>query len=190
MSDILIVPNPILRKVSKPVEKLDKSALKIIKEVQATLTKDRKPRGVGLSAVQIGKPIRVFSTYIPKSGSFKNNEKLVLNTYINPKIVKSSKKLTLGKDKKKPFLEGCLSIPGIWGPVPRYQWIKLSYFTLDKKTLELIEHSNRFSDFPARLIQHELDHLNGILFTDYSLKHKLPLYEDQNGKLQEISLVT
>lgn len=188
MATIITVPNPILREISSPITNLGKKTLRIIRNIEQALQTESKPRGVGLSAVQIGKPIRVFSTYLPQDGTFDKNKKPIIKTYINPKITKKSKKITLGKDKKKPILEGCLSIPAIWGPVPRHQWVKLSYHQVDENTDTFKEKKEKFSDFQARVIQHELDHLNGILFTDYSIKNNLPLYEDLDGKLQEITL--
>jgi peptide deformylase len=97
-----------------------------------------------------------------------------------------SPKLELGGTENDTPLEGCLSIPGIWGPVPRYSWIEIGFETPEKGTL--VTKKQRFEAFPARLVQHELDHLDGILFTDYSLKYDLPLYTDNptTGKLDEI----
>ena len=94
-----------------------------------------------------------------------------------------SKKLTLGPNPQKPILEGCLSIPRIYGPVYRHQWVKLKYkYTsgvyLVKTTVV------KFTHFEARVVQHELDHLNGILFPDRSLKDNLPLYQEINDKLE------
>jgi peptide deformylase len=196
MTKIITTPNPLLRQVSTPINKLDKKTLKIIHNVQETLKTEESPRGVGLSAVQIAKPIRAFCTHIPPSGD-PNDEKQkpVISTFINPQIIKVSKQKTLGPKKNdKPILEGCLSIPGIWGPVWRHKWIKLKYYTLDvypersrrAKSYTLRERSKRFSDFPARVIQHEIDHLNGILFTDHSLREKLPFYESKDEELVEI----
>jgi peptide deformylase len=212
MSKIITVPNPMLREISKPIKSLDKKTLQLISDLESTLSQGespKSPKGIGLSGVQIAKPLRVFCTYLPPSGD-PNDEKQkpIIKTFINPEIVKSSKKKTLGEKEIKgqklnvndkhnrPILEGCLSIPGIWGPVWRHQWVKLRYFTLKvnpehsrkANTYTLSEHSERFSSFPARVIQHELDHLNGILFTDYSLKDNLPLYESRGEKLEEISL--
>lgn len=207
MAKIITTPNPILREVSKPIRKLDKKTLKIIRDVQETLTGGENPKGVGLSAVQIGKPIRAFATYLPPSGNPDDEkQKPILKTFINPEIIETSKEKTLGEiitrkklsdgkpypkienENAKPVLEGCLSIPGIWGPVHRHTWIKLKYFTLDAKRLTLTERSERYTDFPARVIQHELDHLNGILFTDHSLSDHLPLYESRNEELVKIDL--
>ncbi len=183
MAKIITVPDPILRKISAPIEKLNKKVNSIIDDVESTLHKGNNPRGVGLSAVQIGKPIRVFSTLLPTSGNPDDDQESVISTYVNPEITNASKKLTLGPSKRRPYLEGCLSIPKIWGPIWRHAWIK---FKWQDKQLNWKE--KKFLDFEARVLQHELDHLNGILFTDHSIKHNLPLYEERNNKLHEIEL--
>ncbi|MBI2009945.1 MAG: peptide deformylase [Candidatus Chisholmbacteria bacterium] len=208
MHPILTVPNPILRQKSKPVLKFDSKLEKLIKEIEETLTKKKNPQGVGLSAVQIGTPLRVFATYLPdidlSDRADLEGKTQILRIFVNPQITRLSKQLTLGgksqpKSSKlkakssKPILEGCLSIPGIYGPVKRHQWIKLEYqiFSSDggrKDSSEVKTKVEVFSGFTARVIQHELDHLDGILFTDRALKQKLPIYEEINGKLESIEL--
>lgn len=189
MAKIITTPNPILRQVSKPIPKLDKKTFKIIKDIQEMLQGDENPRGIGFSAVQIGKPIRAFCTYIPPSGDPEDEkQKPLIKTYINPEIIEVSKEKSLGPNEEKPILEGCLSIPGIWGPVWRPKWVKLKYYTLDPKPYTLRECRERFPGFPARVVQHEIDHLNGILFTDHSIRDNLPIYESKNEELVEIKL--
>jgi peptide deformylase len=185
ITKIITTPNPFLRQVSTPINKLDKKTLKIIREVQETLKAGENPRGVGLSAVQIAKLIRIFCTYLPPSGDPDDkNQRPVIKTYINPEILETSKAKTLGLNKEKPILEGCLSIPGIWGPVWRHKWVKLKCQMENGKW-----QTKKFKDFPARVVQHEIDHLNGVLFTDHSLRDKLPLYESKDEELSEIKLL-
>jgi len=172
---IITTPNPLLHQKSKPITQIDKKTLKFIKSLETTLLKTSNPPGVGLSAIQVGKKLRVFSTHLPDQP---------LQTYINPQIISKSKQITLGGPKDKPFLEGCLSIPNIYGPVKRHQWIKLNWLDTNNQS-----HTQQFSDFEARVIQHEQDHLDGILFTDHSLKNNLPLYQQSSsGKLTPINL--
>ncbi len=187
MPKIFTAPNPLLRQISKPVIKLDKKALAVIRHLSAILG-GGKPRGVGLSAIQIGKPLRIFCLYLPSSGNPDDEEKPILQRFIIHEILETSNALTLGPNQEKPLLEGCLSLPGVWGPVRRHEWVDVKYFTLNPKSYTLSERSERLSGFPARVFQHELDHLNGILFTDHSLKDNLPLYENQAENLVEISL--
>lgn len=181
---IVTVPHPALRKISKPIDTIDKKIVTFIQELENTLRLHNDPPGVGLSAPQVAKNLRVFCTFLKHKHHYPE-----IRTYINPEITKASDQMTLGPNPDKPILEGCLSIPDLYGPVPRHQWIKLSYYTLDARRYTLQPESKRFSSFPARVIQHELDHLNGILFTDHAIRAGLPLYQEQNGNLTEVELV-
>ena len=192
---ILCVPNPILRAKSFPVDPKKDIGLikKYIIDLEETLSKKDKPKGVGLSMPQIGKNVQIFSILLPLSMNVPNSgrppkdekdeleEEPILATYLNPVIVETSQEFTFGPDPKEPILEGCLSIPAIYGPVPRFTWIRLSYLTPKFETQE-----NTFYGFFGRVIQHEFDHLEGILFTDYILKYKLPLYEMHGKTMKEI----
>jgi peptide deformylase len=205
--NIIAVPNPVLRQKSKKLVKVDKKTIKFTNLLIETLLNKSDPPGVGLSAIQVGKPTRLFITYLPRDPKLDSSkwtpENLEIKVYINPVITKASPKTTLGGSFRKPFLEGCLSIPNIYGPVPRYEWIEVSYQTLEvtsslnhqhttpihqisSSTPQLVESSDKLTDFPARVFQHELDHLNGILFTDYTLKENLPLYFDQGDDMLPI----
>ena len=174
---ILTIPSPILRRKSVAVKAVDKKILKFIANLEETLVQKKRPKGVGLSAPQVGKLWRIFLTYLPKG---KNP---AIQVFINPQIIAVAKKLTLGPNPKKPILEGCLSIPGIYGPVWRHQWLKLQWLEPSGQTLVA-----KFSAFPARVIQHELDPLDGILFTDRAVTDKLPLYQEKADQLVPISL--
>jgi len=188
---IIVVPNPILRAKSVPVDmKKDiKLIQKLVGDLEETLEKKEHPKGVGLSSPQIGKNVRVFSTLLPASAneqehgrpSDEEKEQAVLATYINPEIVKTSSDRTFGPDPNDPILEGCLSIPKLYGPVPRWSWVTLRYITSTQESQE-----KTFYGFFARVIQHEYDHLEGILFTDYVKKFGLPLYEMRGTKMSEI----
>lgn len=174
---ILTVPHPTLKQKCEPVTKVDKKLVQFVKEFENTLHFKKNPEGVGLSAPQVGKTFRLFSTYVDQG------EGRLIKTYINPRLVRTSPKITLGGQKNKPFLEGCLSIPYIYGPVWRHQWVKLEYELLDPVTLKLTSHSSRFESFPARVIQHELDHLDGILFTERAMSSDLPIYQEIDNQL-------
>jgi len=197
---IITVPHPTLHQTCDQITGVDKKLVRFIKDLEDTLRNKKNPQGVGLSAPQVDKKLRIFSTFLEHGGS-----KPEIRTYINPTITRTSPDKTLGPDAKKPLLEGCLSIPNIWGPVWRYKWVKLEYLVLDQTALNpgieesrastrdgnipgLIKQSKRFESFPARVIQHELDHLHGILFTDYASQDGLPIYEEKNGDLVEITL--
>tara|TARA_R110000868_G_scaffold221838_3_gene473632 strand:- start:578 stop:1135 length:558 start_codon:yes stop_codon:yes gene_type:complete len=119
--------------------------------------------GVGLAAPQIGKSIRLF---IVDASPFEEEEKGLKNfkrTFINPIIVEE-------EGEEWPFQEGCLSIPGIREDVYREPKITVEYYN---RKFELVEET--FEGLAARIIQHEYDHIEGILFTDYlsPLKRRL-----------------
>ncbi|MEK7078399.1 MAG: peptide deformylase [Patescibacteria group bacterium] len=142
--------NPVLRSKSKPVEKITPDILKLVGEMKSTLK--LAENGVGLAAPQIGRNIRLFVVLdeIAKDGR---------TVFINPEITQISK--TLAAEE-----EGCLSLPGQWHELAR----------TDKVTIKALdEHGHKFKirvkGLLARLMAHEVDHLNGILFTDH-LKSK------------------
>lgn len=141
---ILTEPNPLLRREGRDlslVELNSPSIQTLIKDMVKTMY---EADGVGLAASQIGENINL--TVI----AVKNGE-LVL---VNPKILKYG----LLKEKGE---EGCLSVPGVWGMVKRSKHIKVNALGLDGE-----QYSFKANGFFSRVIQHEVDHLNGILFID------------------------
>ena len=174
MKKIIEIPHESLRKKAKPVTKVDKKLVKFLRELEETLDKKRNPRGVGLAAPQVDTLLRVFC--INLNG---------LTTYINPQITKTSKNKTFGPDPEDPLMEGCLSMPELYGPVPRWEWIETKFQVIEDG--ELVTRTARLSAFEARVFQHELDHLDGILFTDYALELDLPVYKEyKKNKFQEV----
>lgn len=165
MMAIIEIPHPTLRQKAEPISKVDKKLLTFIAELQSTLKATKKPKGAGLAAPQVNKLWRIFATQVKEPRIF-----------INPAIVKHSAEQTLGQDQKEPIMEGCLSIPRLYGPVFRWEWVTLEFDQI--KNGKLVRQKEKFVDFPARVVQHELDHLNGILFTDHSLKDNLPVYQE------------
>ena len=158
MLTIITAPNPILSQTAKEVSKLDKNILKFIEEMKQSLESAKDPIGVGLAAPQVGKSVRIFIA--------KPSDKSKVLIFINPKILtKSSEKDYVKRPKKDASekaskkLEGCLSLPNIWGPVLRSSSLILFYLDQNGNT-----HKEKFSGFLSTIIQHELDHLNGILF--------------------------
>ncbi|MDP3998759.1 MAG: peptide deformylase [bacterium] len=163
-----------------PASGWDKKILKIIEEMTTTLVRQANPKGVGLAAPQIGYSLRIFIT--------KPYLKSPINIFINPEITWKSEELTNGVPENDNPLEGCLSLPEIWGTVKRHASVKLHYQTPDGKT-----HEKGFNGFPATIIQHEMDHLEGHLFSQRVLEQKGKLYKtgkDKNGKelLEEIEI--
>lgn len=183
---IISVPHPSLRQEAKPVKRVDQKLTRLVTALGDTLAKKKNPPGVGLAAPQVDRLWRVIATYLPPSGS--DQEAPVIQVYINPEIVKHCRRsLTFGPDPEQPILEGCLSIPNLYGPVPRYRWVDVEYQVLSGD--QLVNHKQRFAEFAGRVIQHEIDHLNGILFTDYLLKYDLPAYQgaSRTEKLTELA---
>ncbi|MDO8668411.1 MAG: peptide deformylase [bacterium] len=145
---IITQPNPILRKKSKEIVLKEISAGSFAGLVRAMEKTMIKTDGVGLAAPQIGKNIRL-AIINSKDGSI---------CLINPEIIKKSWAKELDQ-------EGCLSIPGVFGKVKRHKKITLTYYNLTGKKTKLTAEG-----LMARVIQHEIDHLNGILFIDRAIK--------------------
>ncbi|KKP37808.1 MAG: peptide deformylase, peptide deformylase [Candidatus Peregrinibacteria bacterium GW2011_GWF2_33_10] len=137
--------NPILRTKSKKVQKVDANVKKLIKDMQDTLHLD----GVGLAAPQVGQNLRVILIII---NAAKVNQNML--TMINPEILFFSEDLEIME-------EGCLSLPKIFKNVARSKSITVKY-----QDLNLHEHVLQLSGFNARIVQHEVDHIDGILFID------------------------
>lgn len=179
---ILPIRDKDLRKKCKEVQKSDKKLKELLRNLEDTLKAQKDPEGVGLSAPQIGVSKQVFI--------IKKGEKIL--EFINPKIIWFSSKTndpkpTKAKKEKSPyFMEGCLSMPNYYGPVQRAWEVKVQYQTCHNNNLET--HIKKFSGFTAQIVQHECDHLQGILFIDRLLEQKRHLYHLKNGKWYEISL--
>lgn len=171
--------DPILRRKSKNVARVDKKVLDIVKDLKGTLKTQKEPEGVGLAAPQIGKNLNIFIA------SYKNFQRVV----INPEIMSieerpPSAKATRGKKAKKEILEGCLSLPYYYGPLKRADKITVKY--LNEKGEEITED---FVGFDAQIILHEIDHLNGTLFIDRLFEEKKPLYKVDGDEWEEVELV-
>lgn len=183
MTKILTAPHPLLWQPSQKVKTLNKKILKIIKDLKQTLKAQENPQGVGLAACQISHPLRIFITKSTPKSSF--------SVFINPEITWKSKELTEGVPDRPNPLEGCLSLPGLWGKVARHKSLKLRYQTQDGQ----IRHQ-KFQGFLATIIQHEIDHLGGRLFPQRVLEQKEKLYKivgkDKEGKeiFEEVNLTT
>ncbi len=187
---IISAPNPVLSQISKPVLQVNSYILNLIEEMKKTLLSAKDPVGVGLAAPQVGKSVSLFI--------IKPTVKSPISVFINPKITfassakssevsqsertKNLKKKSGISDNK--MLEGCLSLPTIWGEVQRSAEITLKYQLITKAS-ELITKTHAFSGFPAIIIQHEVDHLNGILFPKRVLEQKGKLYKSVKDKKGE-----
>ena len=178
MLKIVQAPNPILFQKTKEVKKIDKKIKKIIEEMKETLLAKTDPQGVGLAANQVGVNLSLFI--------IKPTKKSPISVFINPKILKveEEKEGKIKRKKEKALkLEGCLSVPKIWSHVKRAKKVLLEYQT-DDESFE--KKQAWFSGFEAVIIQHEVDHLEGVLFTQRALAQNQPLYEEKEGKLVKI----
>lgn len=182
---ILPVQDTRLHQLSRPVEKLDQKLLDLIADMRQTLLSQKDPLGVGLAAVQVGKPIRLFLV--------KDRGEII--TMINPEIIwkspetndphsslRSSGQATRGV--KEYTMEGCLSLPNYYGPVQRAAGVRVR-FQIPKK-LEITTKS--FSGFTAQIVQHEMDHLQGKTFVERLLEQKRGLYKLHRGQWEEVEL--
>ena len=149
---ILIEPDPILRKKCEPLEKVDKEIKKLMDDMLETMY---AAPGIGLAAIQVGILKRLVVIDISKSEEKKNPIFL-----INPQIIHKSKKTSV-------YEEGCLSLPGQFAEIERPAECTLKYVDYDGREKEL-----KADGLLATCIQHEVDHLNGILFIDYLSKLK------------------
>lgn len=164
-------PNKILRVKTKEIEVVDEKLIKDIKDLEKVLMVESH-HAAGLAAVQIGLNRRFFGLLL------ENKKKLKI--FINPKI-----EMTMGErvkpmmvfddDKQEEFLEGCLSFPDLFGVVKRYLTIEASWQEIENG--RLITRNRKLGGFEAIVFQHELDHLDGILFVDYIQREGETLYK-------------
>lgn len=193
MYTVVTTPNKVLLEKAKPVLKFDNKLKKILKDMEETLRATTDPIGVGLAAPQVGLSLRIFQ--------MKPTEKSKVTSFINPVIEGMSNDEQVPEfinsdevEQKKPessknkLLEGCLSIPEIWGNVTRKKEVSLSW--QDEKGNKFTQD---FTGFPAIIIQHEVDHLNGILFTKHVMEQGEKLFKsrkDEKGEdiFEEISI--
>jgi peptide deformylase len=143
--EILKYPDPRLREAARPVAVVDDSIRKIVSDMSETMY---AAPGVGLAATQVGIPLRIFVIDVASEG-----EPSQLMVFINPEILERAGKLL--------WKEGCLSFPGVAEDVKRAEHIKARALDLDGKPFEL-----QADGLLAVAIQHETDHLDGVLMID------------------------
>lgn len=152
--EIIILPDKQLRLISKPVETVTSEVRKLADDMFETMY---DAPGIGLAAIQIAVPLRLITMDLAKKEDEDGPKPRV---FINPEIIGASEELSV-------YEEGCLSIPEYYEEVERPATVRIRYLDLDGKTVEE-EASGLF----ATCIQHEIDHLNGVLFVDYLSKLK------------------
>jgi peptide deformylase len=149
---LVILPDSQLRLVSKPVETITDEIRRLADDMLDTMY---DAPGVGLAAIQVGAPLRMVTMDVSKSET--ERAPMVL---INPEVTWTS-------EEKRTYEEGCLSIPEYYEEVERPDRIRFRYMNLQGETVE-----QEADGLMATCVQHEIDHLNGILFIDYLSKLK------------------
>lgn len=144
---LIILPDPVLRQASKPIERVDDELKRLADDMLETMY---DAPGIGLAAIQIGVPRRMLVIDVAREGEDKQPQ-----VFINPEILKSS-------EERSVYEEGCLSIPDYYAEVERPAVIKLKYLDRDGK-----EQTIDADGLLATCLQHEIDHLNGVLFIDH-----------------------
>jgi peptide deformylase len=149
---LIILPEPMLKAPSRKLERVDAHARKLAADMLETMY---DAPGIGLAAVQIGEPVRMLVIDLAK-----DPEPKAPQVFINPEVVWSS-------DERSVYEEGCLSIPDYYADVERPASVKVRHIDLDGKERE-VTAEGLFST----CLQHEIDHLNGVLFIDHISKLK------------------
>lgn len=147
LKQLIILPDPVLRQVSKPVETVNNSIRRLADDMLETMY---DAPGIGLAAIQVGEPLRMLVVDVSKDEDGKNPQ-----VFINPEILQYA-------DDPSTYEEGCLSIPGYYAEVERPAGIKVKYLDRDGKE-QMIDADGILST----CLQHEIDHLNGVLFIDH-----------------------
>jgi peptide deformylase len=144
---IILFPDPILRKTALPVERVDEGTVRLLNDMLETMY--RAP-GVGLAAPQVGVSRRLFVM-----DPARDQEPAAPRAFLNPEIVASGNEMRL-------YEEGCLSIPEMFAEVERPAAVVVRYLSVEGEMRE-----ERLEGHAATIAQHEIDHLNGVLFIDH-----------------------
>lgn len=148
---IITIPDPILKQVSKPVEMVNDEIRALIKDMLDSMY---EAKGIGLAAIQIGVPLRILVMDLVW-GKEEAGDARLPRVFINPEILEKTEETT-------PYEEGCLSVPEFYEEIQRPSRVQIKY--LNEEGKEVIEWAEGMF---ATCIQHEMDHLNGVLFIDY-----------------------
>jgi peptide deformylase len=149
---ILEVPDPRLRQISKPVETVTDETRALIADMFETMY---AAPGIGLAAVQVGEPIRLLVIDLQEPEEEGGEPIRDPRVFINPEILTHS-------DREVPYTEGCLSVPDQYADVERPDTIRARWLDADG-----VAHEEEIDGMLAICLQHEMDHLEGVLFIDY-----------------------
>jgi peptide deformylase len=184
---VVQAPDRVLNRISKPVTYKEKNLRRLLLDMAETLRLHHDPPGVGLAAPQIGVSLRIFMAVLGTSGTEEDLHRGQIKVFINPEIISILGDSGITRAGRQTA-EGCLSLKHYYGQVNRGTQVKVKYQTIDLKILtktpdhdwkkNIQQQTTDFYGFEARIMQHETDHLNGLLFTSRVL--------EQNGKLYQV----
>ncbi|WP_054311838.1 peptide deformylase [Mesorhizobium sp. 1M-11] len=160
---LIILPDPVLRQVSKLVERVDEPLLKLADDMLETMY---DAPGIGLAAIQVGEPLRMLVIDLAKE-----DEPPAPHVFINPDVLESG-------TERSVYEEGCLSIPDYYAEVERPATVRVRYLDRDGRLQEM-----QAEGLMATCLQHEIDHLNGVLFIDHISKLKRDMVVKKFKKL-------
>jgi len=194
-SKIVLYPDKALRQKTFSVKSIDKKVQGVIDGIKKALSGSKN--GIALASTQVGERARlfvvkksVFSPVNPEEGE-KGDEFLV---FLNPKIVdtygleKTYSVIVNDKGEQEEFMEGCLSFPDLYGPVKRWLKVQAEWHEPSIKNLKLKIKNSTLEGLPAVVFQHELDHLDGILFIDHLKEEGKGLFRvDEKGEKTEVT---
>lgn len=174
---LVFAPNTILHATSVPIARIDSGIRQLVHDMETLLASCQDPEGVGLAAPQVGKSLRLFIVRQTPSHP--------LQVYINPEILKTYSSIGTKQHNHNhdhddvDMLEGCLSVKNVWSSVDREAGVDVGFQTLTGE-----KQMQHVTGFEAHIIQHEIDHLNGILFTQRALEQGKKMYriEKKGGK--------
>src|SRR5205085_9973073 len=165
--DIIKLPDPMLRQISRPLTHVSDATRRILDDMLDTMY---DAPGIGLAAVQIGIPLRLIVIDLAKDG-----EERTPIFLINPEIIWAS-------EEQSDYEEGCLSIPEFFDMVSRPREVKVRFLNRGGEAQEM-----HCSGILATCVQHEIDHLNGVLFIDYLSKLKRDRIVKKFAKAQKLA---
>jgi peptide deformylase len=161
----------VLREVTKPVTDIDHKVVELVENMFFTM---KNADGIGLAAPQVNELKSIIMVDISIIEKFKDYKPIIL---INPEILDNHGSVEID--------EGCLSIPELRGKISRPETIFVSYYDINMKEIKL-----ETSDMLARVIQHEIDHLHGILFTDHLPKEELKKIKRKLNDIKRGKIIT
>ncbi len=166
---IVTLPDPVLRRKARAVTTFDKKLQTVIDDMIETM---REAPGVGLAAPQVGISDRLIVVEYYENEEAEETEdeaKKKVWVMLNPEIVKASEEKVMG-------VEGCLSIPNLVGEVERYEAVQVKGLNRRGQPMKV-----KASGWLARIFQHEIDHVNGVVFTDRATRVWIPQTEEEKG---------